>query len=57
MVPESKIFIEQPCIESKVKVLIPMYEPQEVSKCEKCGQVIAEPKELIDFWNTQEKAS
>jgi hypothetical protein len=27
--------------------MIPMYEPLEVSRCEKCGKVIAEPKELI----------
>jgi len=24
-----------------------MYEPLETSKCEKCGKIIAEPKELI----------
>jgi uncharacterized OB-fold protein len=24
-----------------------MYEPLEVTKCEKCGKVIAEPRELI----------
>jgi len=30
-----------------VKVFVPMYEPLEVSKCKKCGEVIAEPKELI----------
>jgi hypothetical protein len=24
-----------------------MYEPLEISKCKKCGKVIAEPKELI----------
>jgi ribosomal protein S27E len=24
-----------------------MYEPLQVSKCEKCGTIIAEPKELI----------
>jgi len=24
-----------------------MYEPLELAKCEKCGKVIAEPKELI----------
>jgi len=24
-----------------------MYEPLEVSECEKCGRIIAEPKELI----------
>jgi len=43
----NKIFVEQPSPESKVKVLIPMYEPLEVAKCERCGKVIAEPKELI----------
>ena len=43
----NKIFIEQPSSEPKVKVLVPMYEPLEVAKCEKCGKVIAEPKELI----------
>jgi len=43
----NKIFIEQPSTEPKVRVMIPMYEPLEVAKCEKCGKVIAEPKELI----------
>ena len=43
----NKIFIEQNSPEPKVKVLIPMYGPLEVSRCEKCGEVIAEPKELI----------
>jgi hypothetical protein len=46
-VPVNKVFIEQPNPEPKVRVLIPMYEPLEVSKCKKCGKVIAEPKELI----------
>lgn len=45
--PVNKIFIEQPSSEPKVKVLIPMYEALEVVKCQKCGRVIAEPKELI----------
>jgi len=43
----NKIFIEQNSIEPKVKVLILMYKPLQVSKCEKCGKVIAEPKKLI----------
>jgi len=43
----NKLFIEQPSPEPKVKVVIPMYEPLQVSKCAKCGKVIAEPKELI----------
>ena len=46
-VPFNKIFIEQKSPEPKVKVLIPMYEPLEVTKCKKCRKVIAEPKELI----------
>ena len=33
--------------EPKVKVLIPMYEFLQVFKCEKCGRIVAEPKELI----------
>jgi len=28
-------------------VMIPMYMPLEITKCSKCGRVIAEPKELI----------
>ncbi len=44
----NKIFIEEANpIEPKVTVLIPMYEPLELTKCEKCGKIIAEPKELI----------
>jgi len=27
-----------------------MYEPLKVTKCEKCGKIIAEPKELTEFW-------
>jgi hypothetical protein len=27
--------------------VIPMYEPLENSKCEKCGKIIKEPKELV----------
>jgi uncharacterized Zn finger protein len=43
----NKIFVEQPSSEPKVKALIQMYEPLEVVKCNKCGEVIAEPKELV----------
>jgi len=42
-----KIFVPQPSPEPKVKVLIPMYIPLKTERCEKCGKVIAEPKELI----------
>jgi len=42
----NKIFLEQPSPELKVDVMIPMYEPLKVSKCKKCGKIIAEPKEL-----------
>jgi phage FluMu protein Com len=45
--PVNKIFIEQKTSESKIKAYIPMYKPLEITKCEKCGKVIAEPKELI----------
>ena len=46
-VPVNKIFIKQNTIEPKVRVLIPMYKPLEVTKCEKCRKVIAKPKEFI----------
>jgi hypothetical protein len=39
--------VEQNSAKPKVKVFIPMYEPLQVSKCEKCGKIIAQPKELI----------
>ena len=48
----NKIFIEQNTSEPKVKTFIPMYEPLEISKCEKCGEVIAEPKEPIRIRET-----
>jgi hypothetical protein len=40
-------FKEQNNPEPKVKPIIPMYKPLEVSKCEKCGKVIAQSTELI----------
>jgi len=43
----NKVFIEQPSSESRVKAVIPMYEPLKTEKCEKCKRVIAEPTELI----------
>jgi len=46
-VPVNKIFIEQRSSESKVRALIPMYEPLQISECEKCGEIVAEPKQLI----------
>ena len=46
-VPVNKLFVEQSSPEPKVNVMIPMYEPLKVSKCKKCGRIIAEPKELI----------
>jgi uncharacterized OB-fold protein len=30
-----------------------MYEPLQVSKCKKCGKVVAEPKELIRITKPQ----
>ena len=52
-VPVNKVFVEQPSSESKVKVLISVYEPLQVSKCKKCGKVIAEPKELVRMVGTK----
>ncbi len=43
----NKIFIEQKSPESKVKAFIPMYQPLKITECQKCGEKIAEPKELI----------
>ena len=43
----NKVMVEQSSAEAKVKVFIPMYEPLQVSKCEKCGKIIAQRKELI----------
>ena len=37
-----------------VKVLIPMYEPLEVTKCKECGKIIAQPKELIRIQKKQQ---
>ena len=46
-VPVNRIFIEQNTSEPKIKVYIPVYEPLETVKCQKCGETIAEPRELI----------
>jgi uncharacterized Zn finger protein len=46
-VPVNKVLVEQDSPEPKVKVFIPMYLPLQASKCEKCGEVTAQPKELI----------
>ena len=45
----SKVFVEQPSPidPNKVKTMIPMYMPLQFSRCEKCGEILAEPKELI----------
>jgi hypothetical protein len=45
--PINKIFIEQATSEPKVKAYVPTYKPLETVKCKKCGEFIAEPKELI----------
>ena len=43
-VPVNKPFIEQNNPESKVKACVPMYEPLDVPKREKCGKLTAKPK-------------
>ena len=49
------IFLKQPSPEPKVKVMFPMYEPLETSKCEKCGKITAEPNELIKIVREKQK--
>ena len=39
-VPEDKIFIKQTSPEPKVRVLIPIFEPLEITKCKKCRKAI-----------------
>lgn len=51
----NKVFFEPGSPEPKVKVLILMYEPLETSKCENCGKIVAEPKELIRIVKNMEK--
>jgi len=46
-VPINKVLVRQNSPESKDEILILMYEPLQISKCEECGKIIAEPKELI----------
>jgi len=50
----NKVQVEQNSSEPKVKVFIPMYLPLQASKCEKCGEVIAQPKELIKIVKSAE---
>jgi ribosomal protein S27E len=47
----NKIFLEQPSPidANKVKVIIPMYQPLEKVKCEKCSRTVVEPTELIQI--------
>jgi hypothetical protein len=52
--PVNKVLVEQNSPEHKVKVFIPMYLPLQVSKCEKCGELIAQPKELIKIVKSAE---
>ena len=43
----NKLFVEQETSEPNVKAYIPMYEPLKTETCKKCGQVIAQLRELI----------
>ena len=43
----NKVFFEPDSSEPKVKIMIPIYQPLQITKCEKCGTTIAEPKMLI----------
>jgi hypothetical protein len=51
-VPVNKVVVEQNSSEPKAKVFIPVYEPLQVSECEKRGKIIAQPKELIRIVKT-----
>jgi uncharacterized Zn finger protein len=53
-VPVNKVLVEQDSPEPKVKVFIPMYLPLQASKCEKCGEIIAQPKALIKIVKSAE---
>jgi len=53
-VPVNKVAVEQNSPEPKVRVFIPIYLPLQASKCEKCGEVIAQPKELIKIVKSAE---
>jgi hypothetical protein len=46
-VPVNKAFFEPDSPEPKVRWMIPMYQPLQITTCEKCGKTIAEPKVLI----------
>jgi predicted nucleic-acid-binding Zn-ribbon protein len=48
----NKLFIEQETSEPKLKAYIPMYEPLKTETCKKCGQIIAQQKELIRIVKT-----
>jgi phage FluMu protein Com len=49
----NKIFVEQPSPidPNKIRVMISMYQPLEVSKCKKCGKTIAKPKDVNEKWS------
>ena len=42
-----KVFFEPKNPESKVRIMIPMYQPLEMSKCKKCGKILTEPNTFI----------
>jgi len=50
-----KGLIEQSSLEPKAKAMILGYEPLQVFRCEKCGNVIAEPTELIRITRSESK--
>ena len=49
----NKLFIERETSEPKVKTFVPMYKPLKTETCEKCKNIIAEPKELIRIVKTR----
>jgi hypothetical protein len=46
-IPVYKLWMKQPSPEPKVRAFIAVYNPLKIVKCKKCGDIIAQPNELI----------
>ena len=53
-IPVSRVYVEQETSEPKVQAFTPMYEPLDIVKCEKCGETVADPKQLIRIYKKEE---
>lgn len=52
-----KVLFNPDSLEPKVQVFLPSYMPLKTEKCEKCKNVIAQPKELIRIVSSELKCS